>query len=332
MRFFRLIIITAICFGFFNYAHAARLGFTPVSVNVSENAGAQTIQVRLDSPILVSDPEYPQPHLVISLTSDNPGRVSISPSAVTYNTNEWSQYKTFTVTPVDNGVTDGDVVVHVNATVVSGSEYYDGFTTSLSVTVFDDEDVTPPVLTGLKKIKRYTTIEDAVYEYSMSNETYYHCHLGFENSTDEHAVAHAGEGAIDFSGLVVGGRYRATLWCDDHNHNRSNTLDTGSFTIVGGYRNIIGSLPKDESGQAVSIKLETVYPVLRFGQKSPEVKILQQLLNKQGILVSSSGDGSVGLETDYFGMKTLQAVKTFQKLHGLGVDGVVGEKTWELLK
>ncbi len=52
---------------------------------------------------------------------------------------------------------------------------------------------------------------------------------------------------------------------------------------------------------------------LRLGINSPEVKILQQILNIDPVTaVSTVGDGSKGYETEYFGQKTLAAVKKFQ--------------------
>jgi len=333
MKLLQYFLITAVCFGFFSYAHAVRVGFTPASVTVSEGAGVQTIQVRLDAPIIISDPEYPQPHLVIGLVSDNPSRVTVSTSAVNYNAHEWSQVRTFTITPVDNGLNDGDATVHVNAVVISGSEYYDGFTTNLPVNVVDNDDTTPPVLTEIKSIKKRTTIDDAVYEYSVEEDNSYDCELGLTNSTDEVAEVYADDHELTFDGLVVGGTYSASIVCEDEYDNVSNILNTGKFTVINNpTRRIVGFIYDTPPVTSNVIPIVIQHSVLRFGQTSPEVKILQQLLNKQGIVVSSSGDGSVGFETEYFGLKTLQAVKTFQKLHGLAVDGVVGEKTWELLK
>lgn len=65
--------------------------------------------------------------------------------------------------------------------------------------------------------------------------------------------------------------------------------------------------------EEVSIAL----PVLRKGCKESSVGALQKLL---------------GIDCDNsFGPKTLAAVKEFQKVNGLEVDGVVGRKTWSKL-
>lgn len=70
--------------------------------------------------------------------------------------------------------------------------------------------------------------------------------------------------------------------------------------------------------------LEHTQPVLYLGVNNPkEVARLQALLNM--ILVPRvSVDGS-------FGTETLKAVVKFQRTNGLGVDGVVGNKTWTVL-
>ena len=58
--------------------------------------------------------------------------------------------------------------------------------------------------------------------------------------------------------------------------------------------------------------------VLKKGSKGEEVKVLQRALN----ITPVDGD---------FGAKTEAAVKAFQKSKGLGADGIVGNKTWEVL-
>jgi len=64
-------------------------------------------------------------------------------------------------------------------------------------------------------------------------------------------------------------------------------------------------------------------PMLMFGSKNvAAVKMLQQALNAAGAMIGVDGD---------FGTKTLAAVRTFQGVRGLSVDGVVGDKTWAAL-
>ncbi len=63
--------------------------------------------------------------------------------------------------------------------------------------------------------------------------------------------------------------------------------------------------------------------VLRFGDRGPDVRRLQEQLNSKG--------ASLGIDGD-FGEKTLNAVKAFQEKNGLIADGVVGPKTSSALE
>lgn len=65
-----------------------------------------------------------------------------------------------------------------------------------------------------------------------------------------------------------------------------------------------------------------VLPTLHFGNKGIPVKILQRLLIYNGYAISVDG---------FFGALTETAVKAFQNQRDLGVDGVVGSKTWRAL-
>lgn len=65
--------------------------------------------------------------------------------------------------------------------------------------------------------------------------------------------------------------------------------------------------------------------VLRFGEKGIEVKRLQELLN---FILSPSP--KLVVDGD-FGRNTLIAVKRYQAQQALGIDGIVGPKTWKSL-
>ena len=76
---------------------------------------------------------------------------------------------------------------------------------------------------------------------------------------------------------------------------------------------------------STSNKVSITLPKLRKGSNSGYVKTVQILLNKYN---------KAGLVEDgEFGSKTDAAVRAYQKSRGIGVDGVVGIKTWgQLLK
>lgn len=72
-----------------------------------------------------------------------------------------------------------------------------------------------------------------------------------------------------------------------------------------------------DSKKMVSVEL----PVLKRGEKSPQVGILQVLLNANRANPQLDVDGS-------FGAKTETALKKYQQNHGLEADGSCGKKTW----
>jgi hypothetical protein len=60
---------------------------------------------------------------------------------------------------------------------------------------------------------------------------------------------------------------------------------------------------------------------LDFGQVSPQVLLLQQMLNRAGFVLAASGPGSVGQETTLFGNLTRAAVMKFQCDQGIVCSG-----------
>lgn len=66
---------------------------------------------------------------------------------------------------------------------------------------------------------------------------------------------------------------------------------------------------------------------LKQGSSGSQVMMLQQTLNMTACKVSTSGAGSPGSETSYFGSKTKAAVMCFQASNSLSADGVVGPMT-----
>ena len=64
---------------------------------------------------------------------------------------------------------------------------------------------------------------------------------------------------------------------------------------------------------------------LALGMRHPDVKRLQQVLNSDpDTQIASTGPGSPGNETEFFGPATVKAVKRFQAKHGLEPDGLSG--------
>ena len=70
---------------------------------------------------------------------------------------------------------------------------------------------------------------------------------------------------------------------------------------------------------------------LKLGVSNSDVKLLQKFLNNHGYLITSSGPGSLGHETNSFGAKTKTALMKFQKDHGLKPDGIAGSTTRKVI-
>ena len=60
---------------------------------------------------------------------------------------------------------------------------------------------------------------------------------------------------------------------------------------------------------------------------SPDILKLQQYLNTHGFTIATTGAGSPGYETTYFGTATFKALKKFQVAHGLPASGYFGPLT-----
>lgn len=111
----------------------------------------------------------------------------------------------------------------------------------------------------------------------------------------------------------------------------SNHADITNWLKVYGYtmndfRNAVEKVLKE----GIKVEIVDVTPkatghsILRKGSRGEEVHYMQQLLAKAGSGLAVDG---------IFGGGTLNAVKAFQKSHGLSADGIVGPMTWtELLK
>jgi hypothetical protein len=93
---------------------------------------------------------------------------------------------------------------------------------------------------------------------------------------------------------------------------------TASSTALATYYGY-GKTTTTGGGGIVTITLD----ILKNGSSGAQVATLQRLLNSLG--------HNSGVVDGEFGPKTLAAVKSFQRAEGLGVDGVVGPKTWTAL-
>lgn len=110
-----------------------------------------------------------------------------------------------------------------------------------------------------------------------------------------------------------------TITVIEGNHN--NRVQRRMIAVNGKYIRGYG-VPKYDPEPKKEEECDVKVSVLKKGAKGSQVKALQALLIGYGYSCGSSGvDGSFGSATD-------NAVRTYQKSHGLEVDGSVGPKTW----
>jgi hypothetical protein len=156
-------------------AFAQKVDVDPSSVTMNEDVDEEIIEVRLDSPIIVQDGD--DPWVTIDISSDD-SRVEINPTSIVFLHTEWHLTKTFTITTVGDEILNPDNDAEVTLLVVSDSVYYDGFETSVSVTLVDDEADTTPPDTFL--LSSSTDASVASFEFAANEEP-----TTFECSIDE---------------------------------------------------------------------------------------------------------------------------------------------------
>ena len=126
-----------------------------VTVNVT-NATAASVTVSAtsfeldegeqDSFTLVLDAQ-PTDAVMLTLASDDPGAVGISPTTLNFTTGNWNMAQTVTVETLQSGDTFYEAAVEISVSAAGGG--YDGLSQSLEVDVIDDGYVAPDAPTGL---------------------------------------------------------------------------------------------------------------------------------------------------------------------------------------
>lgn len=160
------------------------------------------------------------------------------------------------------------------------------------------------------------------------------------------------------SGLTNGDAYNYYVRCSDTSSNVNTSDYTISFTVAA-TTVVVAPAPKMlasgmitpstnpnagcTSGGAFSTLTGKRCPVsitisngltsvsqfrtLSLKMKGEDVRVLQHYLNTHGYPVAVSGVGSLGRETNYFGLATKAALIKLQKVNALTGDGVLGPKT-----
>lgn len=117
---------------------ALKLTANPTTSTLTESGSAQAVSFQLDEPIIA--PDLGSGYVTLTLTNNNPSRLSLSATTVTWAWNEWSTVKTLSISAVDDALDNGDVSVNVSYLISSNSEYYNGFSGSFTTSIVDNDD------------------------------------------------------------------------------------------------------------------------------------------------------------------------------------------------
>lgn len=127
--------------------------------------------------------------------------------------------------------------------------------------------------------------------------------------------------ALKYKPGKIDGKFGYTTYLAVRSFQSKNNLQVDG--IVGGktWNKLFGGFAKP----AVAPKAPTTYVFrLSYGASGSTVVKLQDALNALGYLGNGQNDG-------IFGYRTYLAVRSFQSVNKLKVDGVVGPKTWSLI-
>ncbi len=87
----------------------------------------------------------------------------------------------------------------------------------------------------------------------------------------------------------------------------------------------------EETRENLGVVVPTGSDELRIGDTDEEVYRLQVFLNNNGYTVSRSGAGSPGNEVNTFGSSTERALRSFQRVNGVPVTGVLDRRTRDMI-
>ena len=135
-----------------------------------------------------------------------------------------------------------------------------------------------------------------------------------------------GAAAVGVPGFLVEHSFhtntRAAKWLLDESN--LDKLAKAEAEVLAAYYGMDGApaVPKQE---------EPAERMPRKGDEGDDVAEIQEMLAELGHDLGKTGAKKNGVDGD-FGTKTDEAVRDFQKKHGLTADGIVGPKTYEALK
>jgi hypothetical protein len=135
-RFLVAAVLVLLLSAFYDVAPANAvpgISSTPSTLTLQEG-NSTTTTIALDEPIIC-----PGSPCQVSLTfsSSDPSLVTFSPSTLTWLSTDWTQTRTLSISALADQTYKGNQSISVSATAVSASEFYSGFTLSVSVSTIE---------------------------------------------------------------------------------------------------------------------------------------------------------------------------------------------------
>jgi len=125
--------------------------------------------------------------------------------------------------------------------------------------------------------------------------------------------------ALGYNCGTVDGNFGAKTMAAVKAFQKANNLTVDG--IVGSQT--LGAINGGSTVASTTVSNATSHATVRYGSTGADVAALQTILNSNGY--------NCGKVDGDFGVKTLGAVKKYQKAKGLTVDGIVGPQTWSAL-
>jgi peptidoglycan hydrolase-like protein with peptidoglycan-binding domain len=116
---------------------AAKVNLSSNSATLSEGSGSQVFSITLDEPIITMEEEG---YVILNITGDD-ARLSFSTSSIYFAASDWLNTRTLTLSVSNDSIQNSDNSAIVTIQVVSNSEYYSGYSRTISITIVDDDVV-----------------------------------------------------------------------------------------------------------------------------------------------------------------------------------------------
>ncbi len=226
-----------------------------------------------------------------------------------------------TYTTGSSGQTLSDGSYYWRVKNIDNSAAESSYSTANSGAVAFIVDATAPVISEVTPVSTPTNDTTPSYTFT-TNEAGTISYGG--DCTSATNSASSGSNTISFSALADGTHSNCTIVVTDSATNASNTLSVTSFVITEEQTNhttygstanpnyiVAPPAVNTNGGGEAGLFLKNLF----FGTNDPDVKRLQQYLNSRGFNIASTGPGSVGFETSFYGELTKAKVKLFQEAH-----------------